>query len=123
MVRWEVPPQRRLAFTAVLLTVAASVVVTVLVDFRAGGYVLAGACALAASFRAVLPEQYCLGLLVRSRRIDVTTGARAGGRRRRRGGHRPAGPVRPLTLACRARGRGRGRVGQGPSTRPGADLM
>jgi Protein of unknown function (DUF3017) len=73
MVRWEVPPQRRLAFAAVLLTVAASVVVTLLVDFRTGGYVLAGACALAASFRAVLPEQYCLGLLVRSRRIDVTT--------------------------------------------------
>src|SRR3982751_1815616 len=73
MVRWEGPPNRRLAFTAVLLTVAASVVVTVLVDFRAGGYVLAGACGLAASFRAVLPEQYCLGLLVRSRRIDVTT--------------------------------------------------
>ncbi|HYY10658.1 MAG TPA: DUF3017 domain-containing protein [Kineosporiaceae bacterium] len=73
MVRWEVPPNRRLAFTAVLLTVAASVVVTVLVDFRTGGYVLAGACVLAASFRAALPEQYCLGLLVRSRRIDVTT--------------------------------------------------
>ena len=46
---------------------------TVLVDFRAGGYVLAAACGLAASFRALLPEQYCLGLLVRSRRIDVTT--------------------------------------------------
>lgn len=73
MVRWEVPPNRRLAFTAVLLTVLASVLVTVLVDFRAGGYVLAGACVLAASFRAALPEQYCLGLLVRSRRIDVTT--------------------------------------------------
>jgi hypothetical protein len=73
MVRWEVPPNRRLAFTAVLLTVAASVAVTLLVDFRTGGYVLAGACALAASCRAVLPEQYCLGLLVRSRRIDVTT--------------------------------------------------
>ena len=73
MVRWEVPPNRRIAFTVVLLTVLASVIVTVLVDFRAGGYVLAGACVLAASFRAGLPEQYCLGLLVRSRRIDVTT--------------------------------------------------
>ena len=73
MVRWEVPPNRRLAFTAVLLTVAASVAVTVLVDFRIGGYVLAFACVMAASFRAALPEQYCLGLLVRSRRIDVTT--------------------------------------------------
>lgn len=72
MVRWEVPPNRRLAFTAVLITVAASVVVTVLVDFRVGGYVLAGACVMAASFRAGLPEQYCLGLLVRSRRLDVT---------------------------------------------------
>ena len=73
MVRWEVPPNRRIAFTVVLLTVLASVIVTVLVDFRVGGYVLAGACVLAASFRAALPEQYCLGLLVRSRRIDVTT--------------------------------------------------
>jgi DUF3017 family protein len=73
MVRWEVPPNRRIAFTVVLLTVLASVIVTVLVDFRAGGYVLAGACVLAASFRAGLPEQYCLGLLVRSRRVDVTT--------------------------------------------------
>jgi hypothetical protein len=73
MVRWEVPPNRRLAFTAVLVTVAASVVVTVLVDFRVGGYVLAGACVMAASFRAALPDKYCLGLLVRSRRIDVTT--------------------------------------------------
>jgi hypothetical protein len=73
MVRWEVPPNRRIAFTVVLLTVLASVIVTVFVDFRVGGYVLAGACVLAASFRAALPEQYCLGLLVRSRRIDVTT--------------------------------------------------
>jgi hypothetical protein len=71
MVQWEVPPVRRLAFTAVLLVVAASVVITVFVDFRLGGYVLAGALALSAGFRAGLPEQYCLGLLVRSRRLDV----------------------------------------------------
>ncbi len=38
-----------------------------------GSPLLAGACVMAASFRAALPEQYCLGLLVRSRWIDVTT--------------------------------------------------
>jgi hypothetical protein len=32
-----------------------------------GSPLLAGACVMAASFRAALPEQYCLGLLVRSR--------------------------------------------------------
>ena len=76
MVRWEVPPQRRLAFAAVLLTVAASVVVTLLVDFRTGGYVLAGACALAASFRAVSG-----GVLVQTvDRLDaVVDGDRPGG--------------------------------------------
>ena len=75
MVQWEVPPVRRLAFTAVLLVVAASVLVTVLVDFRLGGYVLAAALALSAGFRAGLPERYCLGLLVRSRRLDVLAAA------------------------------------------------
>jgi Protein of unknown function (DUF3017) len=75
MVRWEVPPERRVAFTIVLVVLAASVLVTVLVDFRAGGYVLATSLGLAALFRAVLPERYCLGLLVRTRRLDVTTAA------------------------------------------------
>ncbi len=75
MVRWEVPPERRVAFTIVLVVLAASVAVTVLVDFRAGGYVLATSLGLAALFRAVLPERYCLGLLVRTRRLDVTTAA------------------------------------------------
>jgi hypothetical protein len=73
MVRWEVPPERRLAFTAVLVVVAVSMVATLTVDFRLGGYLLAGALALAAAFRAALPERYCLGLLVRSRRLDVAT--------------------------------------------------
>jgi hypothetical protein len=75
MVQWEVPPVRRLAFTAVLLVVAVSVATTVLVDFRLGGYLLAGALALSAAFRAGLPERYCLGLLVRSRRVDVVAAA------------------------------------------------
>ncbi len=75
MVRWEVPPTRRIAFVVVLLLAAASVLVTVLDDFRRGGYVLAGALGLAALLRAVLPERLCLGLLVRSRRLDVTAAA------------------------------------------------
>ncbi len=84
MVRWEVPPTRRIAFVVVLLVTAASVVVTVgfrlggvtlTGDFRRGGYVLAGALGLAALMRAVLPERYCLGLLVRSRRVDVVAAA------------------------------------------------
>ena len=61
MVRWEVPPERRLAFTAVLLVVAPSVAVTVLVDFRLGGYVLAAALGAGGGVpggaaRAVLPR-------------------------------------------------------------------
>jgi hypothetical protein len=75
VVQWEVPPTRRLAFVAVLLVVAAAVVVSLLVDSRAGGYTLAGALALAAVLRAVLPEKYCLGLLVRSRQFDVVVDA------------------------------------------------
>jgi Protein of unknown function (DUF3017) len=70
MVQWEVPPTRRLAFVVVLLVVAASLLVT-MKDFRWGGYLLAGALGLAAVIRATLPEKYCLGLLVRSRRLDV----------------------------------------------------
>ena len=69
------PPARRVAFVAVLCVVAASVIVTVTVDFRVGGYVLAAALGAAAVMRAVLPEEYCLGLLVRSRRVDVTIDA------------------------------------------------
>ena len=75
MMRWEVPPERRVAFTIVLVVLAASAVLTAFVDFRAGGYVLATSLGLAALFRAVLPERYCLGLLVRTRRLDVATAA------------------------------------------------
>ncbi len=75
MIRWEVPPSRRLAFEIVLLVVVAAMVLTVSVGFRAGGYTLAGALALAAVLRAVLPARYCLGLLVRSRQLDVATAA------------------------------------------------
>ena len=75
MVRWEVPPERRVAFTVVLVVLALSVAVTSLDHFRAGGYLLAASLGLAALFRAVLPERYCLGLLVRTRRMDVVTAA------------------------------------------------
>lgn len=75
MIQWEVPPTRRIAFVAVLAMMALSVVLTVTVNFRVGGYALAAALAVAAVLRATLPEKYCLGLLVRSRRIDVTIDA------------------------------------------------
>ena len=55
------------------LLVALSVVVTVAVNFRLGGYVLATSALFGAAARAVLPEYLCLGLLVRSRRQDVIT--------------------------------------------------
>ncbi|MFN8077821.1 MAG: DUF3017 domain-containing protein [Kineosporiaceae bacterium] len=71
-IRWEVAPSRRTAFVVVLGVVALSVVVTLGVDFRVGGYVLALALVLAAGFRAFLPARLCLGLLIRSRRLDVT---------------------------------------------------
>jgi hypothetical protein len=75
VIHWEVPPTRRIAFVAVLAVMASSVLVTALVDFRVGGYILAGALALAAGMRAALPEKYCLGLLVRSRRVDIVVAA------------------------------------------------
>ncbi len=71
-IRWEVAPSRRTAFVVVLCLVAVSVLVTMTVDFRLGGYVLGFALALAAAFRAFLPARLCLGLLIRSRRLDVT---------------------------------------------------
>jgi hypothetical protein len=75
VIRWQVPPTRRLAFVVVLLVTTASVPVAVGVGFRAGGYTLGGALALAALMRAVLPAKYCLGLLVRSRQLDVAMAA------------------------------------------------
>ena len=66
---------RRLVFVAVLVTVAASVPVTLLAGFRPGGSVLAAALLMSSVARAVLPAQYCLGLLVRSRRADAITTA------------------------------------------------
>jgi len=62
-----------MAFVGVLLVMATAVLVTVVADFRAGGYLLAAALGLAALLRAVLPATLCLGLLVRSRRQDVVT--------------------------------------------------
>ena len=73
MVRWEVPPSRRLAFVTVLAVTFAVVPVTVLVGFRQGGYLLAAGLGLAAVLRAVLPDRYCLGLIVRTRVVDVVT--------------------------------------------------
>ena len=75
MVRWEVPPTRRLAFVAVLVVTFAVVPVTVLAGFRQGGYLLAAGLGLAAVLRAVLPDRYCLGLIVRTRAVDVVTAA------------------------------------------------
>lgn len=72
MINWEVPPSRRIAFVIILLVAAAAVLASVVVGFRASGYLLALALALAAVLRALLPAKYCLGLLVRSRQIDVT---------------------------------------------------
>ncbi|MDQ1292980.1 MAG: hypothetical protein QG608_861 [Actinomycetota bacterium] len=74
-IRWEVPPARRTGFVVVLGVVVLSMLVTVLIDFRLGGYLLAVALALAAFLRATLPAKYCLGMLVRSRQIDVITSA------------------------------------------------
>jgi hypothetical protein len=72
MINWEVPPSRRIAFVVVLLVAGVAVLASVLAGFRVGGYLLALALALAAVLRALLPAKYCLGLLVRSRQIDVT---------------------------------------------------
>jgi hypothetical protein len=73
VIRWEVPPSRRIAFVVVLGVVALSVLVTVTIDFRLGGYLLGAALLMAATMRLVLPAKYCLGLLVRSRQSDVLT--------------------------------------------------
>jgi hypothetical protein len=73
MIHWEVPPSRRIAFVVVLGVVALSVLATVTWSFRFGGYLLGVALLLAATMRLVLPAKYCLGLLVRSRYLDVLT--------------------------------------------------
>jgi hypothetical protein len=46
---------------------------TLLVDFRAGGYILALALLVGGTARALLPDYLTLGLLVRSRQQDVAT--------------------------------------------------
>jgi hypothetical protein len=66
-------PARRAAFTTVLFLVACSLPLTLVVNFRAGGSVLALAAILGGVARAVLPDYLCLGLLVRSRQQDVLT--------------------------------------------------
>lgn len=75
MVRWQVPPSRRFAFVLVLAVMASSVVVSLAGQWRVGGYVLASSLALAAVLRATLPDKYCLGLLVRGRRMDTIVAA------------------------------------------------
>jgi hypothetical protein len=62
----------------VLGVVALSVLVTAVWSFRVGGYLLGAALLLAATMRLLLPARYCLGLLVRSRQLDVLTAAALG---------------------------------------------
>jgi hypothetical protein len=71
MVKWEVQPHRRAAFMVIVSMMFASLAVVVFIGFRAGGYALAATFALAALVRAVFPAEWCLGLLIRSRRVDV----------------------------------------------------
>ena len=66
-------PVRRAAFIGVLSLVVISVLVTLLVDFRAGGYLLALALLAGGTARALLPDYLTLGLLVRSRQQDAAT--------------------------------------------------
>jgi hypothetical protein len=66
-------PARRVSFAVVLFLVAISLPLTLLVDFRLGGTVLALAAITGGTCRALLPEYLCLGLLVRSRQQDVLT--------------------------------------------------
>ena len=66
-------PRRRAAFFLVLLLVALSVPVTVGIGFRIGAYVLSLALLVGATARALLPDYLTLGLLVRSRQLDVAT--------------------------------------------------
>nr|WP_269326861.1 DUF3017 domain-containing protein [Kineosporia mesophila] len=56
-----------------MLLVAASLPLTMLVNFQVGGYSLALAAIVGGTARAVLPDYLCLGLLVRSRQQDVLT--------------------------------------------------
>ena len=57
-------PIRRVVFAIVLLLLFASLPVTLLIGFQAGGSLLALAALFGATARAVLPEYLCLGLLV-----------------------------------------------------------
>ncbi len=66
-------PVRRAAFASVLTLVAVSTAVTLLFDFRIGGYLLALALLIGGTARALLPDYLTLGLLVRSRQQDVAT--------------------------------------------------
>jgi DUF3017 family protein len=66
-------PVRRAAFAVVLFLVAASLPLTLLAGFKAGGETLALAAVVGGVCRAVLPDYLCLGLLVRSRQQDAVT--------------------------------------------------
>jgi hypothetical protein len=50
-----------------------SILACVFVGFTVGGYLLSATLVVAAVFRLTLPPEYCLGLIVRSRRTDVIT--------------------------------------------------
>ena len=73
VISWEVRPKFRFAFVLVIVLMVLSILACALVGFTVGGYALAATLTIAAFFRLTLPPEYCLGLIVRSRRTDVAT--------------------------------------------------
>jgi hypothetical protein len=73
VISWQVRPKLRVAFVEVVVLMVLSVLACVFFGFAVGGYALAGTLVVAAVFRLTLPPEYCLGLIVRSRRTDVIT--------------------------------------------------
>jgi hypothetical protein len=71
VIKWEVQPHRRAAFSIVVGLLVISIGVVVFVGFRPGSYCLIASLTIAAAMRAFLPARWCLGLLVRSRKLDV----------------------------------------------------
>lgn len=72
-VNWEVRPKFRFAFVVVVVLMLLSILACILFGFTVGGYALAATLTIAALFRLSLAPEYCLGLIVRSRRTDVIT--------------------------------------------------
>jgi hypothetical protein len=73
VIAWEVRPKFRFAFVVVIALMLLSILACVLIGFTVGGYALAATLTVAALFRLTLAPEYCLGLIVRSRRTDVIT--------------------------------------------------